>query len=122
MAVLAAVLAGAFLQAQTHTPRRMLRRGPALPSPTATARPPATATPGPTSTPTPTATPTRTATPTPRPTSTPVGVTVYVTPSGTKYHLWGCQYIGQNYTAMTVAQACAAGKTPCSVCRPPSCP
>lgn len=83
-------------------------------------------------TPTPTATPTVRATPTPTPTSPPPPVTptvsptpssdpiVYVTKTGTKYHLWGCRYLSESAIAKRLSEVC--GKyDPCSVCKPPPC-
>ena len=47
------------------------------------------------------------------------GTIVYVTDTGAKYHRAGCQYLSHSQHAMTLAQAKAAGYTPCSVCKPP---
>lgn len=45
------------------------------------------------------------------------GDTVYVTRSGGKYHRPGCRYIKNKDTiALTISDAQASGKTPCSVC------
>lgn len=45
------------------------------------------------------------------------GETVYVTRSGEKYHKAGCRYIkNKNTIALTISDAQADGKTPCSVC------
>ncbi len=46
-------------------------------------------------------------------------VTVYATPSGTKYHKAGCSYLRGGGTPMTLAAARAKGLTPCSRCNPP---
>lgn len=44
--------------------------------------------------------------------------TVYVTNTGTKYHVAGCSYL-QSSNAVTLQQAVEAGYTPCSRCHPP---
>ena len=44
--------------------------------------------------------------------------TVYVTNTGTKYHVAGCSYL-QSSNAVTLQQAVVAGYTPCSRCHPP---
>lgn len=47
--------------------------------------------------------------------------TVFVTPSGEKYHRNGCQYISGKYNLTgydSAADAAAAGYKPCSVCNP----
>ena len=46
-------------------------------------------------------------------------VTVYVTPTGSKYHLPGCHTLGENRTAMTLEEAKRQKYDPCGVCRPP---
>lgn len=44
---------------------------------------------------------------------------VYVTPTGTKYHLEGCPYLSENRSAVRLSEARAQGHTPCSRCEPP---
>lgn len=46
------------------------------------------------------------------------GTTVYITDSGEKYHSAGCRYLKSSH-AVSLAEAKASGKTPCSVCNPP---
>ena len=46
-------------------------------------------------------------------------VTVYVTKTGEKYHRAGCQYLARSQIPMSLADAKAAGYTPCSKCGPP---
>ncbi len=46
----------------------------------------------------------------------------YITNTGTKYHRDGCQYLSSSKIAITLSEACAKGYSPCSVCKPPSCP
>jgi endonuclease/exonuclease/phosphatase family metal-dependent hydrolase len=48
--------------------------------------------------------------------------TVYITETGTKYHLAGCQYLSKSKIPITLREACAKGYSPCSVCDPPPCP
>ena len=45
--------------------------------------------------------------------------TVYVTPSGKKYHRQDCRFVGAGATAMTVREARSRGYTPCARCKPP---
>lgn len=45
--------------------------------------------------------------------------TVYLTNTGTKYHLAGCRYLSKSSIPITLAQT-AARYTPCSVCNPPA--
>ena len=52
----------------------------------------------------------------------PVSTTVYITNTGAKYHKDGCQYLSQSKIAISLAEACKQGYTPCSVCKPPNCP
>jgi micrococcal nuclease len=47
--------------------------------------------------------------------------TVYITNTGTKYHLEGCRYLDSSKIAISLSDACAKGYTPCSVCNPPNC-
>ena len=44
------------------------------------------------------------------------GPMVYVTPSGSKYHNEGCQYIGKRAVQMPLADAKEAGYTACAKC------
>jgi len=81
----------------------------ASPSPSPTTKP----------TPTPTPTPTKPVTITPQPT-TPISVTVYITKTGSKYHLDGCRYLSKSKIAISLSNAKAKGYEPCSVCNPPS--
>lgn len=46
-------------------------------------------------------------------------ITVYVTNTGSKYHMNGCQYLRQSQNAISLSSAKAAGYTPCSRCHPP---
>ena len=46
-------------------------------------------------------------------------VTVYVTDTGSKYHVAGCQYLRQSQHARTLSQAKSEGYTACSRCHPP---
>ena len=46
--------------------------------------------------------------------------TVYVTRTGSKYHLSGCRYLRQSKIAMKLSEACGS-YTACSVCKPPKC-
>lgn len=52
----------------------------------------------------------------------PASTTVYITNTGEKYHKSGCQYLSQSKIAISLAEACNKGYTPCSVCKPPNCP
>ena len=70
-------------------------------------------------TPTPTPSPTKPVTITPQPT-TPIGTTVYITNTGSKYHVSGCRYLSKSKIAISLSNAKAKGYTPCSVCNPPS--
>jgi endonuclease/exonuclease/phosphatase family metal-dependent hydrolase len=47
--------------------------------------------------------------------------TVYITETGTKYHLSGCRYLSKSKIPITLREACAKGYSPCSVCNPPPC-
>lgn len=47
------------------------------------------------------------------------GTTVYVTNTGSKYHLAGCQYLSDSQMTISLADALAGGYGPCSVCNPP---
>jgi len=44
---------------------------------------------------------------------------VYVTNTGTKYHVDGCRYLSKSKIRMTLEDAKRQGYEPCSVCRPP---
>ena len=44
---------------------------------------------------------------------------VYITNTGSKYHLAGCKYLSNSSHALTLEAAVQLGKTPCSVCKPP---
>jgi endonuclease YncB( thermonuclease family) len=46
-------------------------------------------------------------------------VTVYITPSGKKYHRRECHFAGSDPFALTVAEAKRRGYEPCSHCNPP---
>jgi micrococcal nuclease len=46
-------------------------------------------------------------------------VTVYITDTGEKYHRGNCRYLKKSKHAISLADAKAAGYTPCSVCDPP---
>lgn len=48
-----------------------------------------------------------------------VGNVVYVTKSGKKYHSGGCSYLSSSKIEKSLADAKAAGYTPCSKCNPP---
>ena len=50
---------------------------------------------------------------------TGTGPIVYITETGTKYHLSGCQYLSQSKIAIRLSEAKRRGYTPCSVCNPP---
>jgi micrococcal nuclease len=46
--------------------------------------------------------------------------TVYVTNSGTKYHLEGCSSLRRSKIAISLADAVKSGYGPCSICNPPA--
>lgn len=46
-------------------------------------------------------------------------LTVYITKTGEKYHTATCSYLKYSKIAISLADAKAAGYTPCSVCNPP---
>jgi len=48
--------------------------------------------------------------------------TVYITNTGSKYHILGCSYLSKSQIEIKLSEACAKGKQPCSKCNPPSCP
>ena len=49
----------------------------------------------------------------------PVSQTVYVTKSGTKYHLESCSHLSKSKIEKTLAEAKAANYQPCKTCKPP---
>lgn len=76
----------------------------------------------PTLEPTPKPTPAPTPEPTPEPTvkaPEPKTATVYITKTGEKYHLDGCQYLKKSQIRIDLSDAKAQGYTPCSRCDPP---
>jgi len=46
-------------------------------------------------------------------------VTVYITKTGTKYHLEGCASLSRSAIPISLENAIARQYTPCSICRPP---
>lgn len=44
--------------------------------------------------------------------------TVYITETGSKFHKWGCQYLGDSAIPISRGEAIEKGYTPCSVCKP----
>jgi hypothetical protein len=44
---------------------------------------------------------------------------VYITATGTKYHVDGCQYLSKSKIATPILEAMAAGYEPCTVCNAP---
>lgn len=44
--------------------------------------------------------------------------TVYITETGSKFHKWGCQYLGESAIPISRKEAIEKGYTPCSVCKP----
>jgi hypothetical protein len=46
-------------------------------------------------------------------------IIVYITDTGTKYHVEGCQYLAQSKYEVTLAEAKARGFEPCKKCHPP---
>lgn len=69
---------------------------------------------------TPTPEPTPTPTPTPEPVSEPVGTIVYITNTGSKYHVDGCQYLSKSQIAISLSDAKRQGYEPCKKCHPPT--
>ena len=49
----------------------------------------------------------------------PVGQVVYVTKSGTKYHVSGCSHLSKSKIEKSLADAKNAGYEPCKTCKPP---
>ena len=47
-----------------------------------------------------------------------IKMTVYVTPSGKKYHLDGCDYLNEKSIKTSLEQAIKSGFDPCSKCQP----
>jgi archaellum component FlaC len=52
-------------------------------------------------------------------TPAPQPATVFVTRTGTKYHLDGCQYLSRSKIPIKLSEAIDQGYTPCSKCGPP---
>lgn len=46
--------------------------------------------------------------------------TVYVTKTGTKYHVADCRYLSQSKIAIELKDAIERGYEPCKVCHPPT--
>jgi hypothetical protein len=42
--------------------------------------------------------------------------TVYISTRGTKYHRWGCRFLGKNNEPMTLPEAVARNYSPCKLC------
>ena len=57
--------------------------------------------------------------PAPKTQADPKAQTVFVTRTGKKYHLDGCQYLRRSRIPVTVKDAKANGYAACKVCRPP---
>lgn len=55
-------------------------------------------------------------------TATSDSTIVYVTGSGTKYHVADCRFIQKNKSEITLSKAIAQGYTPCGSCNPPQPP
>ena len=49
----------------------------------------------------------------------PIGQVVYVTKSGTKYHLGSCSHLSKSKIEKSLAEAKNAGYEPCKTCNPP---
>ncbi len=49
----------------------------------------------------------------------PVGQVVYVTKSGSKYHLGSCAHLSKSKIEKTLSEVKAAGYEPCKTCKPP---
>ena len=49
----------------------------------------------------------------------PVGQTVYITKSGTKYHLGSCSHLSKSKIEKSLSDAKSAGYEPCKTCKPP---
>lgn len=46
-------------------------------------------------------------------------IIVYITKTGSKYHVAGCQYLKSSMISTSLDNALAQGYEPCSVCKPP---
>jgi len=46
-------------------------------------------------------------------------IIVYITKTGSKYHVAGCQYLKSSMISTSLESALVQGYTPCSVCKPP---
>jgi hypothetical protein len=46
-------------------------------------------------------------------------IIVYITKTGSKYHVAGCQYLRSSMISISLGSAIAQGYSPCSVCKPP---
>lgn len=44
------------------------------------------------------------------------GETVYITPTGKKYHTFGCRFVKSNYQSLSLSEAIKRGYTACMVC------
>lgn len=78
-------------------------------------------TPDPTPEPTPDPTPDPTPEPTPEPTPGPdMGMTVYITKTGEKYHLSWCTSLRRSKIAISLGDAISRGYEPCKICNPPA--
>jgi competence protein ComEC len=49
----------------------------------------------------------------------PPGATVYITTTGTKYHIDNCRSLKKSKVSITLAEAIAKGYDPCKICHPP---
>jgi micrococcal nuclease len=58
----------------------------------------------------------------PAATAAQAGVTVYVTNSGTKYHVSGCSALRKSAVAVSLGDAARSGYEPCAICKPPPLP
>jgi len=45
----------------------------------------------------------------------------YITPSGERYHKGSCRHVDNVSKAVSIAQACGLGRTPCKMCKPIGC-
>ncbi len=46
-------------------------------------------------------------------------ITVYITKTGTKYHVYGCRSLSKSKIPVSLAAAKARGYEPCGICHPP---
>jgi hypothetical protein len=53
-------------------------------------------------------------------TSAPPETTVYITTSGTKYHLENCRSLKKSKVAIPLSDAVRKGYDPCKICHPPT--